>query len=106
MAYPCLPDIIGYMKALFKKIQELNGLVKALNASPKKPKLPKPELPAQQHEVPTAAGPSSQKDPVKVAEQIKDGKVQENNIKTAKKNKGKLNMNKLGQWSLNTDTKV
>lgn len=105
MVYPHSPDIIGNMENLFKKIQELNVLVKAMNMSPNKPKIPKPDIPAQQHEVPSS-GPSSQKDPVKVAEQIKDGKVQENNVKTAKKNKGKLNMNKLGQWSLNSDTKV
>ena len=100
-----------YMEELYNKISELNSLVKALkspktlNLSPNKPSLPKPDMPAIQHEVPKA-GTSSQKDPVKVAEQIKDGKIKENNIKDAKKNKGKLNMNKLGQWSLNTTPKV
>ena len=100
------------MDELLKKVQELNTLVKAMKiapkmptVSPKAPKISKPDMPSQQHEVPNS-GPTSQKDPVKVAEQIKDGKIRENNIKTAKKNKGKLNMNKLGQWSLNTNTKV
>ena len=88
------------MEALLKKIEELNSLIKQINVSPNKPKLPKPNMPAQQHEVPNTKGQSSQKDPVKVAQQIESGKIRENNVKTAKKNKGKLNMNKLGQWSL------
>lgn len=93
------------MEELFKKVQELNTLVKAMKMSPNTPKIPKPDMPAQQYEVPNT-GPTSKKDPVKVAQQIKDGKVRENNIKTAKENKGKLNMNRLGQWSLSSGGKV
>ena len=100
------------MEELLEKVQELNSLLKAMKtsiqpakASLSKPSIPKPKLPSAAHEVPNAA-PQSKKDPLKVAEQIKSGKVRETNIKDAKKNRGKLNMNKLGQWSLNPAGKV
>ena len=96
------------METLLKKIEEINSLLKQFNPSPKGPKVPKPSLPATQHEVPNVKAPPTHKDPVKVAEQLKNPDLTQNKelLSDAKKNKGKLNINKRGQWSLNPKGKV
>lgn len=107
MAYLCSPDIIGYMEELLAKIKDINSLVKALNASPNKPTIAKPKMPSIEHEVPKANTPEIKKDPVKVSEQLKNPDLtpKKDALKTAKKNHGKLKINKLGQWSLNSSGK-
>jgi hypothetical protein len=85
------------MERFFKKLDELSDLFKQFNASTKLPKLgagmpkmPKPAIPKMK----TGVAPTSQKDPEKVAQQLKNPEL---------KPKTKVAMAKSGQWSLNKE---
>jgi len=96
------------MEELIKKITALNNSLKDVRASIKPKGMP--ELGAkgfdatpQSTEAPSAPapkGPQSKKDPVKVAAQIKNADSKSLMMDAAKKNKGKLNINRNGQWNL------
>ena len=90
------------MDELVKKIQALRAKIKQFNSSPKGPKVNKPKLPATRHEVPNAKAPQSQKDPVKVAEQISDADEtsKKNTLKDAKQNRETMTISRDGQWSI------
>ena len=65
------------MNKFFNKLDELEVLLKNFNASIKMPKLSTPKPPAMPTagaapKMPGGAGPTSKKDPVKVAQQIKN----------------------------------
>jgi len=81
------------MDNFFKKLDELSDLLKQFNASIKLPKLdagmPKPPKMAGT-KIPGMA-PKSQKDPTKVAQQLKNPDL---------KPKAKISFAKNGQWSL------
>lgn len=80
------------MEKFFKKIDELQDLLKAFKASIASPKLApvKAAAPKGAPKLPSSTGPASKKDPKKVAEQIKNAKQQKPKIKIAKN----------GQWSM------
>lgn len=80
------------MDSFFKKLDELSDLLKNFNASIKAPKLGSlkpPTLPKAPAPAIPKPGPSSKKDPVKVAEQLKNKEL-----------KPKIKIAKNGQWSL------
>jgi hypothetical protein len=91
------------MESLYKKLEELLKAVKS-QARPMHPPLPKmPEIKPVASPTASAGGskppkmpginPGSKKDPVKVAQQLKQGKTQ-------KKTMPLLKVEKNGQWSL------
>lgn len=84
------------MERFFKKLDELSDLFKQFNASIKLPKMD-----AGMPKVPSAGGPkmpgvapTSQKDPKKVAQQLKNPDL---------KPKTKVTMMKSGQWALSKE---
>lgn len=87
------------MESLFKKLNELEDLLKQTSATLKLPKLPSMPKPTG---MPTISkppslktpgvSPVSKKDPVKIAQQLKNPK--ETKPKTS------LKISKLGQWSM------
>ena len=86
------------MDRLIKALQKLTAKVKQVNASPKKPSVTPPDMPAAEHETPDL-GPANDKDPVKVTEQMTDPN-QKVKLKTAKQNRESLSISRSGQWSL------
>ncbi len=94
-----------YMEKLWKKLKKIEELVKEMQtkgivASPKTPSLPKPSLPSTDTKPPPVKGPSSEKDPVKVAEQITNPDFKDRTIKEAKKLNTKLTVTSSGQWNM------
>ena len=100
---------MGYMESFQKKLQELRDLLKATAKS--KPQSMHPDLPKIPEIKPVQASsmsggakptkmpginPGSKKDPVKVAQQLKQGKPQKHAMP-------KLEFSKSGQWSLNEE---
>jgi hypothetical protein len=93
------------MEELLLKIQALRDLIKSLAPKtsnivqpPSIPALKQPPLPSMNAKAPTATkipgmNPSSKKDPKKVAEQLKSGKVKSAPAPVLKTDKN-------GQWSL------
>lgn len=79
------------MESLFKKLEELSDLLKNIGAGLK---LPQPGKTPTMPKPPKLPGinPPSKKDPVKIAQQLK-------NPKEAKP-KTSVKISKLGQWSL------
>lgn len=85
------------MDELFKKLDALQDLLKNFNASIKMPKMstPKPpKLGGSLPKIPAGPGPSSKKDPTKVAEQFKNKELKPS-IKPQM-----LKVDKNGQWKL------
>lgn len=87
------------MESLEKKLKQLTGALNDVRASIKMPKMniPKPKEPSNK----LPGNPSkSKKDPVKVAEQIKNGDLKPQIMDQAKEVKESLKVSKSGQWSL------
>ena len=88
------------MESLEKKLLEIQELLKGVPqiASPKAPGLPKPVEPIKPATVaPPSNAPASAKNPVKVAQQIKDPSTKKIAVKQAK---SLVKFDKNGQWSL------
>jgi hypothetical protein len=96
------------MEELIKKIKALNNSLKDVRASIKPKGMPElgaegfnmTPMSLETPKAPAPKGPQSKKDPVKVAEQIKDGNAKKEMVGQAKQNRSKLNINRSGQWSL------
>lgn len=86
------------MDKLEKKLNRLSGALKDVQASIKMPKTSTPK-PPEQPKMPGAA-PKSKKDPVKMAEQIKNPDLKPQAMDAAKETKESLKISKNGQWSL------
>lgn len=85
------------MDSLFKKLDELSDLLKQFNATIKTPKTkpltPRvPKMGATMPKMSTGMAPKTKKDPVKVAEQLKN--------KDPKPKVRVASFNNLGQWNL------
>jgi len=92
------------MEKLWKTLDKIEEILKNIQgkgivASPKTPSIPKPSL-SDPIKKPNFKGPQSNKDPVKVAEQITNPDFKDRTIKEAKKIKDKVTVNRNGQWSL------
>ena len=87
------------MEPLEKKLQQLTGALNDVRASIKQPSIPKPKT-----TTPKIPGTPSQskKDPIKMAEQIKNPDIKPQIMDSAKEMKEALKVSKSGQWSLNT----
>ena len=92
------------MEELLKKLKEVQELTKSLNIppSPKPPKPPKPGNPeaVKKPEAPKAGASLSNKDPKKMAEQLKEPDLKDQAMKEAKELKEGIRFNKSGQWKL------
>ena len=91
------------MSSLFKKLDALGDLLKQFNAAIKQPKMQ--GVKASQPALPKLPGVPSgnQKDPMKVAQQIKDAGTgtKEIAVDAAKQLKESYKTSKNGQWSIN-----
>lgn len=93
------------MEDLAKKIEQIVDLVKAMMASIKQPKLGAGDNRIRSPKVPTlgikppSTGivPASQKNPVKVAEQLTEPAAKKDAVKQAKES---ISFNRLGQWQI------
>ena len=85
---------------MFKKLDELESLLKQFKASIKMPKLE--GVKPMKNKAPTLPGlpKASKKDPVKVAQQIENADVKQVAVEGAKGKKEALSTSKSGQWSL------
>lgn len=86
------------MSRLNKRLDELSSLLKQFNASiemPKPPGIKKPPIPKA-----PGVAPKSQKDPVKMAEQIANPDIKPMVMDQAKTMKESLKISKSGQWSI------
>ena len=85
---------------MFKKLDELQSLLKQFKASIKMPKMA--GIKPANNAVPKLPGlpAASKKDPVKVAQQIENADVKPIAVKAAKQKKESLAISKSGQWQL------
>ena len=85
-------DLLEKFEAILLKAKQ--ALVNPRLSKPKGPEAPK----APKVEKPNFKGPSSKKDPTKVAEQLKDPDIKSQALDDAKQER--LKFNKQGQWKL------
>lgn len=87
------------MEELHKKLIEIRDLLKGAPqvAGPKPPALPKPIQPVAPQVAQPSGAPASTKNPVDVAQQIKEPKIKKVAVKQAK---SLVKFEKNGQWSL------
>jgi hypothetical protein len=89
------------MGNLKKKLDNLSDLLKQFNASIKMPKGPKPPRASAGPAKPKIGiAPTNKKDPVKVAEQIKNPDMKPMVMDAAKQTREALKVSKLGQWNI------
>lgn len=87
------------MESLEKKLNQIKNMFKDVKASIKTPKISTPKPPGQSLKMPGVA-PKTQKDPTKMAEQIKDPDIKDQVMDSAKDIKETMSTSKLGQWSI------
>ena len=88
---------------------QIRAKTKAINVSPNTPKsVPEVDAPSPKDAptAPKAGMSSSQKDPKKVAEQLKDPKIKDQAMDAAKKLKEKVTVSSSGQWKLHKASPV
>ena len=89
------------MGNLKKKLDNLSDLLKQFNASIKMPNGPKPpRAPAGPAKPKIGVVPTNKKDPVKVAEQIKNPDMKPQVMDAAKQTREALKVSKFGQWNI------
>jgi hypothetical protein len=93
------------MDNLLKKLKQIKELMDKAQDVPPSPKGPKPPSAAQPQamDAPSAPKPgqaTSKKDPMKMAQQLKDPKLKDQATDQAKKMKDVATYNKGGQWQL------
>lgn len=86
------------MDKLEKKLDKLGDALKNVKASIKMPKMSMPKPPSSP-KMPGVA-PKTQKDPEKVAQQIKDPDIKDQVMDSADKIKESMSTSKFGQWSI------
>jgi len=84
------------MEPLEKKLNKIKNMFSDIKASIQMPAMPKPPAASKT----SGVAPKTQKDPTKVAEQIKDPDTKDQVMDSAKKIKESMTTSKLGQWSI------